>query len=288
MTLAATSGLWRDLPFGAGTDYRMLVLEGWEELPPSRYEKKPRTQGHGSHPSRVWADERTVTVEGWCWTAAERDAQLLAWQRRMTFGGAEEPLTLTVAGRTLTVLAQLTTARPMLVRGEWGVGRFGWLVQWRCPDPRRYGTTRTASTGLPTSGGGLAFPLFATGFLDFGILGDTGQVTVYHYGTADAPLLLAVRGELPEGFEISAAGLALTYPVQVPSGQVIAIDTGDGTVLVEGTASRRGNLTRADFFTLPPAAPDGSPSTLTLQFTSLGGTYDPAAQLELTVADTYW
>jgi hypothetical protein len=286
-----TSGQWRDLAFGAGTGYRIRTVDGWDELPPSRYEKKLRSQGHGAHPSKVWSDERVVSVEGWCWTAAERDAQLLAFQRRMTFDGGEEPLQLTVAGRTLTAYAQLLLARPMVIRGEWGLGRFGWLVQWRCTDPRRYGNTRTVSTGLPTSGGGLVFPLFsgAPGVgLDFGALGGTGQVTVSNYGTAPASLLLGVRGGLDLGFEVSAAEQALTYPVQVPSGQVIALDTAAGTVLVEGTASRRGNLTRADWIQVPPADPDGNPSQLTLQFTSLGGVYDPAALLEATVVDTYW
>lgn len=286
-----TSGLWRDLAFGAGSDYRIRSVEGWEELPPSRYDKKPRTQGHGAHPSKVWSDERIVTVEGWCWTETERDAQLLAFQRRMTFDGGEEPLELTVAGRTLTAAAQLITARPMLVRGEWGLGRFGWLLQWRCTDPRRYGAARTLTTGLPTSGGGLVLPMFsgAPGVgLDFGPLGNPGQITVANAGTAPAALLLQIRGALPAGFEVSAAGDALTYPVEVPSGQVIVVNTADGTVLVEGTASRRGNLTRADWMQVPPADPDGTPGALTLQFTSLGGAYDAAARLEATVVDTYW
>lgn len=283
-----TSGVWRDLAFGAGTDYRIRTLEGWEELPPSRYDKKPRTQGHGAHPSKVWGDERIVTVEGWCWSAAERDAQLLAFQRRMTFDGGEELLTVTVAGRTLTAWAQLITARPMLLRGDWGLGRFGWLVQWRCPDPRRYGAPLTLSTGLPTSGGGLVFPLFATGFLEFGALGNTGQIVLSNAGTAPASILFQVTGGLPQGYEISAAGQRLTYPVEVPAGQVIDLNTADGSVLVEGTASRRGSLTVADWMQVPAAAPDGTPGSLTAQFTSLGGAYDPAARLDATVVDTYW
>lgn len=283
-----TSGQWRDLTFGAGTTFRVRTLEGWEELPPSRYDKKPRTHSHGAHPTKVWSDERLVTVEGWCWTAAERDRQLTEFQRRMTFHDGEEPLTLTVAGRTLTAWAQLITARPMLIRGEWGLGRFGWLAQWRCPDPRRYGATNTISTGLPTPGGGLEFPLFEDGFLDFGELGDTGQIVLSNPGTAAASILFAVTGGLPEGYEVSASGQRLTYPVEVPPRQVINLDTADGSVLVEGTASRRGNLTRAEWMHVPAAAVDGTPGTLTVQFTSLGGVYDPVAQLAATVVETYW
>lgn len=276
-----TTLTWRDLAIGAGTDYRILSLEGWEEDPPSRYDKQPRARAHGAHPSPVWADERIVTVEGWCWSTTERD-RLLARLRRATGLSVpgEQPLAIAAAGRTLTAGAQLIRAVPSLLRGQWGVGRFGWLLQWRCPDPLRYGTPVTLSTGLPTSGGGLTYPL--TYPLNYGQLGDTGQLILDNPGTADAPILFAVTGALPEGYEISAAGDRLRYPVPVPAGQVLELDTATGTVLVEGTASRRGNLTDADWLTIPAGG------SLTVQFTSLGGVYDPAARLTATWAETHW
>jgi hypothetical protein len=57
----------------------------------------------------------------------------------------------------------------------------------------------------------------------------------------------------------------------VSLGETLTIDTGEGTIVAEGTADRRGNLTVADWIQVPPL------STITLQFTSLGGAYDPAA-----------
>lgn len=277
-----TSLSWRGLTVGAGSRYRMRTLEGWEDRPTARYDKQNRTRGHGSHRSHVWSDERTVTVEGWCWTATDRDALLMGLQAVSAYSDTDdtEPLVVTAAGRTLTAGAQLLEARPALLRGEWGVGRFGWLLQWRCPDPLRYGPPRTVPTGLPTSGGGLVYPL--TYPLDYGALGDTGQLQLTNAGTAPAPILFTVRGPLPQGWELSAAGQRLTYPVPVPAGQVLAIDTAEGTVLVEGTASRRANLTAADWLTVP------AQSSLTVQLTSLGGAYDPAAQATATVQDTYW
>ena len=168
----------------------------------------------------------------------------------------------------------------MLLRGEWGIGRFGFLLQWRCPDPLRYGTPRTITTALPSPGGGLAYPL--TYPLDYGAAGITGRLELTNAGSAPAPILFAVTGGLEQGYEISAAGQRLTYPVPVPAGQVIELDTAAGSVLVEGTASRRGNLSAADWMQVPRLG------GLTVQFTSLGGARDPNAQLAATVQDTYW
>jgi hypothetical protein len=277
-----TSLLWRGLTIGAGSRYRIRTLDGWEARPPGRYKKVERTGGHGTHRSRVLSDERIVTVEGWCWASADRD-QLLADLQAVagyTDGDDTDPLTVTAAGRTLTAGGQLLEARPMLLRGEWGVGRFGWLLQWRCPDPRRYGSERSLSTALPDAGGGLVYPL--TYNLDYGAAGEDGSITLDNLGSADAPILLAVRGGHDVGFEVSAAGRRLTYGALVPAGQVVEIDSARGTVLVEGTASRRANLVRADWLHVPAR------SSLAVQFTSLGGNRDPGALLTATWAETHW
>lgn len=289
-----TSAAWRGLTLGAGSRYRVLTVEGWEELPPARYDKQGRASAHGSHPSRRFADERIVTVTGYCWTATERDEMLAGMQAELVYDDDDDPLAVTLAGRTLTAHAQLLAARQMVLRGEWGIGRFGWLIQWRCANPLRYGASRTVTTPLPAPGGGLLYNLYSTsGKLDYGAPGTTGRITLTNPGTADAAVLFAVRGALPEGYELSGAGQRIRSPKPVPAGQVIEIDTAAGTVLVEGTASRRGDLTVADWMLVPRATRDRvtgvvTPGSLEVQFTSLGGPRDPGALLTATVTETYW
>ncbi len=290
--MGPTAVQWRSLVLATGADapYRLLSLEGWEELPPARYEKQARLNAHGAHRSAVYSDERLVVVEGFSWSAAERDELLRELRAATVFGEGDdtEPLTVTAAGRTLTAGAQLLQARPMLTRGEWGVGRFGWLLQWRCPDPLRYGPPDTDSTGLPTVGGGLTYPL--TYPLQYGAVGATGRITLTNPGTAEAPMVLTVRGPLPQGFEVSDdRGRRLTYAAPVPDGQTVELDTAAGTVMVEGTASRRGNLSHADWLTVPAADPfTDEPGVVTLQFTSLGGDNDAAVELSATWSETTW
>lgn len=278
----ATSIAWRELSLGAASGHKIVSVEGWESLPPPRYDKINRARGHGTHPSPVWADERIVTVTGTCHSIGDRDRLLHELRRDMTFGSGEEPLAITLAGRTLTAAAQLLRCDPAVAAGSWNVGLIGWVAQWRCPDPLRYGPEQApVSTGLPTPGGGLAYPL--TYPLDYGSAGVTGRITLVNDGTADAPIPLQVVGGLPEGWEVSAVGQRLRYPTPVPARQVIDVDTGAGTVLAEGTADRRGELTVADWLRVP------AKSSLTLQFTSLGGAYDPAARLTVPgFREAYW
>jgi hypothetical protein len=280
--MGPTSVTWQGLTLATGkaAPYKILSLEGWEERPAARFDKVNRTNGHGSHPSAIWSDERTVTVEGFCFDPEQRDAMLAGIQDVAAFDDGCDPITVTAAGRTLTANAQLVDARPVLERGKWGIGWFGWLLQWRCPDPLRYGPTQSASTGLPTASGGLTYPL--TYPLSYGTVGATGQITMTNPGTADAPVRFTVTGTLAAGFEISAGTRRITYPDPVPAGQTIVIDTGAGSVLVEGTTSRRGRLTSADWLQV------SRKGTLTVQFTSLSGLYTADASLTAAWAETRW
>ena len=284
MALSSTAVLWRDLTMATGPSatYRITSLEGWEGLPAPRYDKLNRTRGHGSHSSPVWADERVVTVEGRSWDQENRDQVLWELQSRMTFDGGEEPLTVTAAGRTLTAAAQLLRCDPVMVAQDWGIGRFGWIAQWRCPDPLRYGLPGAPlSTGLPTSSGGLTYPLVYP--LTYGVAGNSGRITIPNPGSAPASIVFDVSGPLPAGFELSSGSQRLVYPVAVPAGQVITIDTAAGSVVAEGTADRRGNLTVADWLQVPPG------SALAVQFSSLGGAYDAAATVTVAAPrGAYW
>lgn len=293
---APTSLLWQGLTLGSGTRYRIKSVEGWDELPPVRYDKQDRARAHGTYPSPVWADERTVTVEGWCWTEVDRDSLLRDLRRVMVPSDDVDDLTVTMAGLTLTAGAQPVKFAPILKSGEWGTGRFGWIAVWRCPDPRRYSPTVTVGpAGLPLDTGGLDFgpadgsggvdfgPADASGGVDFGAAGDSGRLTVVNGGDADVGLLVRVNGPLLDGWEVTAleTGDRLRFEHAVQAGQWVAVDTAEGTVLLNGTADYRPYLTVAQWPTVPPG------QTRTLQLAALGP-YDPGASMLVDVADGYW
>lgn len=280
-----TAVTWRGLVLGGDSDIDVHKITGWDDLDDIDTSlDQARARGHGDHPGPVYGRARIVTVHGAIASRQARDELARALMAVTPVDSAVEDLTIETFGRALTAGARLI-GRKLPVAEDYASGYVPFTLQWRCPDPLRYGQPRTAATGLPTAGGGLAWPLFGGGFLDWGDPGDPGQITLTNDGTADAPILFtATAGPLglPGGFEISAVGERLTLPSAVPPGQTIWIDTADGTVLAEGTADRRAELTHAYWLTVP------AETSLTVQFTSLGGAYDPDAQLVATVVSAWW
>jgi hypothetical protein len=270
---------WRGLVLGGDTDIDVHKITGWDDLDDPRSYDQPRARGHGDHPGDLYGQARIVTVTGEIASRTSRDALAADILAASPLSSTVEDLMITTFGRTLAAGARLIR-RHLPVEEDYASGKVPFALAWRCPDPLRYGQLRTAPTGLPTAGGGLSYPI--GDLYDYGPLGATGQITLPNEGTAPAPIVFEVTGSLPEGFEISAAGGRLRYPAAVPAGQVIVFDTADGTVLVEGTADRRGELTAADWLQIPPG------TALTVQFTSLGGAYDPNARLVAAAAPAYW
>jgi hypothetical protein len=273
---------WRGLTLGGDvSDFEITEITGWEDLGDVEDYSQPRARGHGEHPGDLYSRARIVSVTGEVVDSLRRDA--LAAELRAATGLDSEirDLSVDLFGLVLTAGARLLR-RSVTIVPSYVVGGVPFALQWRCPDPLRYGYPQPSqSVGLPTSGGGLAYPLAYD--LDYGAAGEDGSLTLTNPGTAPAPIVMEVRGPLEQGFEVSAAGQRLRYPVPVPAGQVITIDTGAGTVLVEGTADRRANLTIADWFQVPAL------SSLMVQFTSLGGAYDPGAALTVPAfRAAYW
>jgi hypothetical protein len=264
--------------------YRVADITGWEDSPGGRVDDQARANAHGSHDAPVYATARTVTVEGYCISVEDRATLITALRRAVKLGGANPPGTLTVtfADRTLTATGRVARASNSL--RNWGVGHFGWVGDWWCPDPLRYDTTRTASTALPSDAGGMAFPLFDTsGVLDFGGLSVPGNLTLDNPGDADTWPTLTVTGPMPGGFELVelATGRRLRWESDVPSGVAITLTTKTGAVAYDGVPGYDGQLTARQWWPIPAG------ETRTVQITPLGAP-DPAARLAASWAPAYW
>lgn len=281
--MADTAITWGGLTIGGGGDYHVTGITGWDDLDQiDNALDQARVRGHGDHPGPLYSRARIVTVTGEIANRASRDALAAALIAASPVSSDVSDLTVQTFGQSLTAGARLLR-RSLPVDEDYASGKIPFTLQWRCPDPRRYGVARSVSTGLPTSGGGLVYPL--TYPLAYGAAGNPGQLTLANEGSCDASIVFDVAagstGGLPQGFQISAGGQRITYPTAVPPGQDITIDTDTGTVLAEGTADRRGELTSADWLIVP----DGG--SLIVQFTSLGGG-DTDSLLTATWKPTSW
>lgn len=277
--MSDTQITWGGLTLGGDTDYPINEITGWEDLSDISDLSSDRARGHGEHVGDLYSRSRIVTVEGEIVDGDNRDLLVRALRAATPVSSTVADLSVDLFGEALTAGARIVR-RALKITPEYDIGNVPFALQWRCPDPLRYGAAVSASTGLPVAGGGLVYPLAYP--LSYGADGTPGQLTLSNPGTADAPITFVVSGPLPGGFELSAGGMRLTYPVTVPDGQPVTIDTGTGSVTVEsGTADRRGNLTVADWMHVPAGG------ELTVQFTSLG-TFDAGALLEATTRPAYW
>lgn len=259
--LSCTTVVWRGLTLSSdrSSPFGVANVAGWDELPSSRYDSAVRPQGHGRFDAPVWSDERVVTLTGQI-VSDDRDALLRELASVMTWPsgrGTIEDLVVTRAGRTLTAGARLTAFRTPSDL-TWSVGRVPFVVEWRCPDPLRYGDAQTQETGFPTLAGGMEFDLFTdgsvdTGFLEFGAASSTGQVMVSNLGTADSWPQFTITGPVPP-FQIVAveSGDRLVFSREVAAGDVLVIDAGTGVVVLNGgDVDYSGYLTTAEWTAIP-------------------------------------
>lgn len=260
---------WNGITLGGVSSYVIKDVTGWDERPPVTDLSQARVRGHGDHAGDLFSQGRIVTVSGSIVDQQALSALALALQAATPVSNGFGPLTVERYGRALTAQARvLQSSVPPGDAYQAGVAPFA--IQWRCADPLRYGPQRTAATALPSPGAGLSYPIAYP--LNYGAAATLGQMLLANEGTADAPIVFTVSGSMPFGFELSAVGRRITYPQPVFVGQPVTVDTGAGTVTVEGTADRRSSLTNADWLVVPGG------TSLTVQFTSLGGTASGLAQ----------
>ena len=292
MTLSASSVTWRGLTFvgsrGDGSRPWFDTLDGWEELPDIRRESTPRFGNHGSFDSAVWSDERVVVLAGACRSTTERDAQLMSLSGVMTLGSANpEDLTVTHAGRTLTVSARLTRFKAPPGR-DWATGRFTWAAEWVCSDPLRYASPVTLTTGYPAPAGGLEYDLYTDGagvdlgFLEYGASSPTGRLVLVNPGTANVSPVFKITGPVVGGFELIRTGTGdrLRYVGDIPAGSTVTLDSSDATVLMDGIYDRAGNLTIRDWWAI------GAESSVEVTFVPTGSF--SAASLAVTFSPGWW
>lgn len=118
----------------------------------------------------------------------------------------------------------------------------------------------------------------------FGDVGATGRVQLRNDGTAPAWPVFDVTGPLEQGFELVETSMSrrIAYAAAIPEGQTVTVDTAAGTSTLQGGADRSGELTRRNWWSVPPG---GSREVL---FTPGNGASNPDALLVARITPTYW
>lgn len=260
-------------------------LLGWGSGPGPgvRRDRGDRMWAHGEFAERGWRGGRLVTIEGDATAPSINVATI-----------AEQKLNAVLADGLLGLVAvtDTSTVDMSAVTELFAEPKIGWKndttvtfqLQFLCPDPRRYGTTVTASTGVAAPGGGLVYPLGSPnppGVLDYGSGGTPGTVALANPGTADTAPAFTITGDLPNGFTITnvETGRRLVYTGVILAGQSLRLDTADASVKLEGYADRSALLTARQWTRLDKYA------TATWLFEASGST---GALLTAEVKPAWW
>lgn len=256
-------------------------LTDWNSLPDSKSDIVQRPTDHGAF--GITRDLRgTIAPSFDGMYVGDSRADALQAQRDLKVDAARGSNVVMSLTDTDGVFTRRVSIRRIDVDDIRGGQVLTFTVYTVAPDPRMYGPTLTAATGLPTSGTGMVFP--AVFPADFGTPGDPGQVTLTNAGTADTLPLLAVSGQLDAGFSIVevATSRETRFERIVPAGSTVYVDTRTGRAYIDSPGSDvSGFLTRTDYPTVPAM------QSRTLQFASLGSS-SGTPQLVASWASAWW
>ncbi|MFI6979847.1 phage distal tail protein [Embleya sp. NPDC050154] len=278
------------LLFGPGTPFRIASegLGGWEELPAIDTGDAARPAGHGSWPGALWAGPRTITAQVWVMPDPGADADEIrehvrALRRATAVDHRERWLAVRLHGETLACRARVLQRVVPTDRRFVGQGVAKATIQWQATDPRRYEPEeQLLGTELPSRENGLTWPLAWP--LAWGRAGSTGDLTVTHHGSAPIAPLITFHGPCDRpSLRLPATGVALSYDIDLAQGDELTVDTSDGSVLLNGTASRKETAESGsapeELFTLDPG------DTL-LSFRAASG--GPGARAEVRWRTAHW
>ncbi len=268
-----------------GFIYDNATLNAWLKLSEVNVKLNKRPNAHGTYsPDQLFTGEARVPISGQFYGFAPLDAVHARNQMSAMFNDGR-PITMTV---TDDLGATSRTGFLVSYEPDWNPdGHFAFTAELAAADPRRYGPVVPVSTGLATASSGLVWPLGIDDaddlFWDWGTAGTGGRVEFTNDGnTTTYPIMLAgTDGDMAEGFELTEVqtGRSIIYPVGTAGG-VVRIDNRTQRVTING-GDVTGNLTRREWFAIPPGG-----TTYEYQFVTLGATTG-APTLQLLVANAY-
>ena len=227
---------------------------------------------------------RIITFEGGLFGATQEDADLNFFDEFAALQADGAPILFSVE-RDWGTRSSYVSIMDVAEIDDIGDGSAALVnVQLVARDPIKYGPSTMYTTGLPSSGGGLEFNLFApSGALYFGANGNLGRVEVTNAGTADVWPTFSVTGALTTGFYIQelASGSILRYDRIVPAGSTVSLNSRTGEVLVDGVSDGSTYLTSAQWFSVPAGG------SVTVQFNAVGGS-SGTPEMTVTSPDGFW
>lgn len=249
----------------------------WYSVPDSKADIRERPVAHGAFGIATdWRSSLVLEMDGWF----RSDAWLSMMNALRATASTGRMVTVSVTDDEGTTSRDVSVRRfvPAPDPGA-RVCEFSMLMV--ALDPLRYGPAAAVSTGLPTGGSGIVYPI--TYPISYGVAGNPGRVTVSNAGTAPAYSVLEITGGMSGGFELTevTTGRVIRFERPVPAGSTVYLNPRTGRASIDGQSDVSGYLTRKEWWSVPAGG------SRTVQFNSLG-VVTGTPTLTARTAPAYW
>ena len=258
-----------------GVEWITEKVDGWEGSPSSTLVIAQRTRSAGGWAGDAFSLPRSMAISGRV-SAPTSDLLSDAIDRlNDAVSNFETLLTVGESGRSRWCMVRragdvLTATNNLSAK---------WSIQLVALDPRKFGDELTASTGLPSSSGGLLLP--ATVPFSIEAVTNSGQVSLENVGNESGPVVCRIDGPCPGPIVTHVgSGLALVFAssLVLGVGQWLDIDMEARSVLANGQASRSG-------WVISRGWSNFTPGQNTWAFTA--ASYDSGAQLTVSATPAW-
>jgi hypothetical protein len=236
-------------PDGLGWGYSDLI--DWYSVPESKSPIRERPASDGAF--GLAEDLRSAAVfsfNAFYAGATEVDALMAARSVRLGLGGRQmQAITVTDA---LGATSRTVSVRRAPIKDHHGLSVVQFSVDMIAPDANRYGPAASVSTGLPTSGGGIEYPIVYP--VTYGSPGNSGRIITVNDGDADTFSLLEVTGGMSGGTELTEVrtGQILRFERSIPLGSTVYLNPRTGGAYLDTPGNDvSGFLTRREWWSVP-------------------------------------
>lgn len=239
----------------AGVRFTVEKFDGWGSVG-SSVSLTQRARGHGATASEGFYHPRVMSVQGLIIVPAA-DALSTAVDA-LSAAVSLDQFTMLVSerGRVRNLQAQRQDDVQITYLTD-TIARYS--IQVVAKDPLKYGDLISASTVLPSSTGGLTFPV--TFPITFTGVSNTGVIRLVNDGNSQAPVWLRVDGPVPAGgWTVTHVGkkqsLSFATSLALATGEFVTVDMERREVLAQGQSARAGYVTSRGWFSLDPGIND--------------------------------
>jgi hypothetical protein len=239
-----------------GVRWSLTTFDGWSGSPSPTLSLSQRARGHGATASESFFQPRGMTLGGLIHGA--NPAELDAAFDRLNAAVRLDPFVMLVSEdeRVRNCMVQ----RQGEVIPTWHSDKLaGYSILVSAKDPLKYGDLVSTSTVLPSSSGGLVYPV--TYPVTYTGVSNTGIIRLTNTGNTQAPVWLRVDGPVPAGgWTVTHVGkkqsLSFATSLALASGEFVTVDMERREVLAQGQSARAGYVTSRGWFSLDPGDND--------------------------------